>query len=221
MSPYKSKSIVEFWRCWHITLSRFLKDYLYVPLGGNKKGKAKRYRNLMVTMLLGGLWHGADWTFVVWGGLHGIYLVINHFWRWIVKKWKITWVQGESLFFKWVYLLITFFSVTFAWIFFRANNFHDAKLIIINLFENYNVNFTSHDRRWLLIIAFLLIVSWFFPNTQQILSNFEPILETGRIIENKILKWFPNVLWAVVLSIMAIVVVINLGHNTAFIYFDF
>ncbi|MDP3840780.1 MAG: MBOAT family O-acyltransferase, partial [Methylococcales bacterium] len=77
-SPYKSLSIIEFWRCWHMTLSRFLRDYLYIPMGGSRDGKIKRYVNLLITMLLGCLWHGAGWTYVIWGGLHGVYLVINH-----------------------------------------------------------------------------------------------------------------------------------------------
>jgi len=77
-SPYKAVNIIDFWRRWHMTLSRFLRDYLYFPLGGNRKGPARRYINLLTTMLHGGLWHGAGWTFVVWGGLHGIYLVVNH-----------------------------------------------------------------------------------------------------------------------------------------------
>ena len=72
-SPYKAQSIIDFWRRWHMTLSAFLRDYLYIPLGGNRKGKAQRYINLMATMLLGGLWHGAGWTFIIWGGLHGFY----------------------------------------------------------------------------------------------------------------------------------------------------
>ena len=80
-SPYQAASIIEFWRLWHITLSRFLRDYLYIPLGGNRLGEQRRYINLMVTMLLGGLWHGAGWNFLVWGGLHGVYLSINHVWR--------------------------------------------------------------------------------------------------------------------------------------------
>ena len=80
-SPYKATSIIEFWRCWHITLSNFLRDYLYIPLGGNRNGQLARYRNLGLTMLLGGLWHGAGWTYVIWGGLHGLYLTINHLWR--------------------------------------------------------------------------------------------------------------------------------------------
>src|SRR3954469_23352041 len=80
-SPYQAASIIEFWRRWHITLSRFLRDYLYIPLGGNRLGEIRRYQNLLVTMLLGGLWHGAAWNFVIWGGLHGVYLCINHLWR--------------------------------------------------------------------------------------------------------------------------------------------
>ena len=79
-SPYKSTSIIEFWRRWHMTLSRFLRDYLYIPLGGNRRGPSRRYVNLFLTMLLGGLWHGAGWTFVAWGALHGAYLAVNHAW---------------------------------------------------------------------------------------------------------------------------------------------
>ena len=85
-APYKSKSIVEFWRRWHISLSRFLRDYLYIPLGGNRFGDRRRNINLLATMVLGGLWHGADLTFVIWGGLHGLYLTINH--RWIERTKK-------------------------------------------------------------------------------------------------------------------------------------
>ena len=80
-SPYKATSIIEFWRRWHMTLSQFLRDYLYIPLGGNRRGRVLRYVNLMITMLLGGLWHGAAWTFVVWGALHGVYLCVNHAWN--------------------------------------------------------------------------------------------------------------------------------------------
>ena len=80
-SPYKATNIIEFWRRWHMTLSRFLRDYLYIPLGGNRKGQVRRYASIMITMLLGGLWHGAAWNFVLWGGLHGLYLMINHAWR--------------------------------------------------------------------------------------------------------------------------------------------
>jgi alginate O-acetyltransferase complex protein AlgI len=112
-SPYKSTSITDFWRRWHMTLSRFLKDYLYIPLGGNRKGPSRRYVNLMITMVLGGLWHGAAWTFVLWGGLHGLFLCINHGWASLSRKLGFSTPKVAA----W---LITFVSVILAWVFFRA-----------------------------------------------------------------------------------------------------
>jgi len=128
-SPYKSASIIEFWRRWHMTLSRFLRDYLYIPLGGNRKGNARRHANLMITMLLGGLWHGAGWTFVFWGALHGVYLVINHLWHWICHRlhWD-GWRQTRT----WTACawLITFLAVVVGWVFFRATSM-DAALTML------------------------------------------------------------------------------------------
>lgn len=118
-SPYKSTSIIEFWRRWHMTLSQFLRDYIYIPLGGNRLGETRRYVNLFLTMLIGGLWHGAAWQFVFWGFLHGIYLCVNHLWR----KLKISLPNILS----W---LITFVSVVIAWVFFRAESFERAWSII-------------------------------------------------------------------------------------------
>ena len=92
-SPYKARNIIEFWRRWHITLSRFLREYLYIPLGGNRKGHYRHYANLMITMFLGGLWHGAGWTFIIWGGLHGLFLCINHSWLQLTKK--LTFCRGK------------------------------------------------------------------------------------------------------------------------------
>jgi len=114
-SPYKSTSIQEFWRRWHMTLSRFLRDYIYIPLGGNRISDFNTYRNLMITFLIGGLWHGAGWTFVFWGFLHGLALVINRAWR------KL----GISLP-NWLSWLITFNFVNAAWVFFRAETWADA-----------------------------------------------------------------------------------------------
>jgi D-alanyl-lipoteichoic acid acyltransferase DltB (MBOAT superfamily) len=125
-SPYKATSITEFWRRWHMTLSRFLRDYLYIPLGGNRFGTARRYFNLFVTMLLGGLWHGANWTFVVWGGLHGLYLTINHMAK-IHRDGAMTdrpaWRRVGGTAFGWV---VTFLAVMAAWVVFRANSFSGA-----------------------------------------------------------------------------------------------
>ena len=93
-SPYKAVNIIDFWRRWHMTLSKFLRDYLYVPLGGNRKGGARRYVNLFLTMLIGGLWHGAAWTFVIWGALHGVFLIVNHGWR--ALRTALGWTSAET-----------------------------------------------------------------------------------------------------------------------------
>ena len=127
-SPYQARSIIDFWRRWHITLSRFLRDYLYVALGGNRKGVIRRYINLAATMLLGGLWHGAGWTFVIWGGLHGCYLVINHFWRHLTATMRAPAVIGPLL--RCVGWTITFLAVVFAWVFFRAPNLATAMRVV-------------------------------------------------------------------------------------------
>ena len=120
-SPYKSTSIIDFWRRWHISLSTFLRDYLYIPLGGNRKGEARRYINLFLTMLLGGLWHGAAWTFVVWGALHGFYLTINHLWNQFVRKGKAP--SRWTLPLRWG---LTFLCVMIAWVVFRADSMTTA-----------------------------------------------------------------------------------------------
>lgn len=118
-SPYKATSIIEFWRRWHMTLSAFLRDYLYIPLGGNRKGPVRRYLNLLITMLLGGLWHGANWTFVVWGGLHGVYLVANHILRGLLG-------QRTTPLLRLIGWLTTFVAVVVGWVFFRAASFDIA-----------------------------------------------------------------------------------------------
>jgi D-alanyl-lipoteichoic acid acyltransferase DltB (MBOAT superfamily) len=121
-SPYKARNIAEFWRRWHMTLSRFLRDYLYIPLGGNRRGRLRQQANLMVTMLLGGLWHGAGWTFLAWGGLHGAYLAIHHGWR----RWRDR-AGGPArpragLLRSAAGWLATFLAVVIAWVFFRATD---------------------------------------------------------------------------------------------------
>ena len=114
-SPYKATSIIDFWRRWHITLSRFIRDYLYIPLGGNRRGAARQYMNLLAAMLLAGLWHGAAWTFVLWGGLHGAYLALNHLFRRLSRRFALR-VPG------WAGWAVTFACVNVAWVFFRADS---------------------------------------------------------------------------------------------------
>ena len=120
--PYLSRSITEFWRTWHISLSSWLHDYLYVPLGGNKSGKWVTYRNLMLTMLLGGLWHGAAWTFVVWGGMHGLFLGIHRALGGYVPRGRPPVPRFRDI----PAVLLTFASVSLLWVFFRADSLTDA-----------------------------------------------------------------------------------------------
>jgi alginate O-acetyltransferase complex protein AlgI len=200
-SPYKSVNIVLFWRRWHITLSNFLRDYLYIPLGGNRYGEVRRNVNLMITMLLGGLWHGAGWSFVLWGGLHGAYLIINNQWRSLRKHWghdlqKSTW-WGNAL-----SCLVTFVAVVVGWVFFRADSIGTAVAILngmvgangISLFSNlepslgglkgWGVQFDglapilagTDVRLVLLLIVGLLLIVWFTPNTQQWVERYGPAL---------------------------------------------
>jgi alginate O-acetyltransferase complex protein AlgI len=123
-APYFASSITDFWRRWHISLSTWLKDYLYIPLGGNRGGQWLTYRNLMLTMLLGGLWHGAAWTFVIWGGLHGVALITHREWSKRVRL-RPAWTRAVAL---WGTGL-TFYWVCLTWIFFRANNFKTAATV--------------------------------------------------------------------------------------------
>ena len=131
-SPYKATSIIEFWRRWHMTLSRFLRDYVYIPLGGNRRGIVRRYANLVVTMLLGGLWHGAAWTFVLWGAVHGAFLAVNH--GWVRTRSRLpagpSWVNSLG---AGVGAVLTFVAVFGAWTIFRADDLPSALSILRGL----------------------------------------------------------------------------------------
>src|SRR6476619_2521483 len=133
-SPYQAASIIEFWRRWHITLSRFLRDYLYIPLGGNRLGERRRYINLAIVMLLGGLWHGANWTFVVWGGVHALMLGVNHAWRAIPASNSSVFNTRAA---EWSAVLLTFVAVTLAWIPFRVNSLSNAGTMLSYLASPY------------------------------------------------------------------------------------
>ncbi|MDF3809383.1 MBOAT family protein [Rhodopseudomonas sp. BAL398] len=177
-SPYKSKSIVEFWRRWHITLSRFLRDYLYIPLGGNRKGAPRRYLNLFATMVLGGLWHGAGWTFLIWGALHGSYLIVDHAMS----------AFGRSLGIKpgwWLGRLtqaLTFLAVVVGWVFFRATTLDGALRVLHGmirfgapagdgLIREYPDTLLGalSGANWGWIVT-LLLIAFLAPNSQQIIA---------------------------------------------------
>jgi len=207
-SPYKAVNIIEFWRRWHITLSRFLRDYLYISLGGNRKGKIRRYINLMITMILGGLWHGAGWTFVIWGTLHGVYLVINHAWH-AIRRLLGQDIHSSTWWGRGLSQLITFIAVMIAWVFFRAETFNGATALLqgmtgINGFilpQSY-LGYLNHiiglgdylmSIGWQFtkveffegiedssFLFFLLLIVLFAPNTQQLMLRYKPAFEIYR-----------------------------------------
>ena len=162
-SPYKATSIIEFWRRWHMTLSQFLRDYLYIPLGGNRRGPALRYVNLMITMLLGGLWHGAAWTFVVWGALHGAYLCINHAWNNFGPKIAAALCAAGR---HRRTLMLTFLAVVVAWVFFRADSMSTALYVLSKMADPTNIAFGRAEIAYALFIAIYAAIAWFAPNTQ-------------------------------------------------------
>lgn len=187
-SPYKSINITEFWRRWHITLSNFLRDYLYISLGGNRHGQLRRYANLVVTMLLGGLWHGAGWTFIIWGGLHGVYLVINHAWQWGRKQLGQDLKQST----RWGRLAgttITFIAIIIAWVLFRAESLDSAKTVLFAMFSLPNLGeiltFKAIESPvaasiW---VSVLLGIVWLCPNSQYLIKNFKNIIDSVQILD--------------------------------------
>ncbi|MAD16337.1 MAG: membrane-bound O-acyltransferase family protein [Alteromonadaceae bacterium] len=219
-SPYKSLSIVDFWRRWHITLSRFLRDYLYIALGGNRKGKSRRYVNLMTTMVLGGIWHGAGWNFMIWGFLHGSYLVVNHWWsatRARVISAPVNRLENIA------YWMITMLAVMVAWVFFRAQTTEGA-LHILSTMTQVDVSHLMqsnliNNKRAIAVCGALFLVAVFCPNSGQIMRFVERYLTLPSVPLNKglWLTYSPAILSAVgfVISIGLI------GQLSEFLYFNF
>lgn len=150
---YFSRSITEFWRRWHISLSNWLRDYLYIPLGGNQHGEVQTYRNLMLTMLIGGLWHGAALTFIVWGGLHGLYLVVERrFTRVRGEDWRRPWSLRSDL----LRTVVTFQLAALAWVFFRAASIHDAFAYLGDILR-FRGGTTDHNAVVMVVLAAVVI----------------------------------------------------------------
>jgi D-alanyl-lipoteichoic acid acyltransferase DltB (MBOAT superfamily) len=205
--PYLSTNVSEFWQRWHISLSRWLRDYLYIPLGGNRCREVTIHRNLMLTMLLGGLWHGANWTFVVWGGLHGAYLIMHR----LVSKpcarlagalklpvWAQSFVAG----------LVVFHLVTFAWIFFRAPSFEVASQVITGIATRFTFSFAQVQSKFLVIKGLVLIVVLF-------MAEFASFHIPQRLATSVPLRWTLATLIAVGIALFGTFS----GNN--FIYFQF
>ena len=214
-SPYKALSIQDFWRRWHITLSRFLKDYIYIPLGGNRKGEFHTYTNLFTTFLLGGIWHGAGWTFVFWGALHGIALIIHRAWQKIGMKLPtiLAW-------------FITFNFINIAWVFFRATKWEDALKVLHGMFfgtiifptplenklgflKSFGIEFSnwlSHihgNRETLLWLFATFVLTLFFKNSMEMRHKFKP-----------------NIIY-MLLTILFFLSIFLLYRKSEFIYFNF
>ena len=242
-SPYKAASIIEFWRRWHMTLSRFLRDYLYIPLGGNRRGSARRYVNLMITMLLGGLWHGAGWTFIIWGGLHGLYLVTNNFWR----QWRGAPAPGAAR--RWAGRVATFAAVVVAWVFFRADTMASALVIVRGMLGLNGIVVAQHDAHWLgplaallqgvgvrfeddvplffggpeaACLAALLAIVWWAPNTQQIMRRYRPALPPpGGAFARTRIAWRPDLAGVAAMALLAVAALLSLNRTAVFLYYQF
>ncbi len=248
-APYKAANITEFWRRWHMTLSRFLRDYLYFPLGGGRRGPVRRYVNLMIVMVLGGLWHGAGWTFVAWGALHGGYLCVNHAWRGLRPRIGLSgpprW-WGRTL-----AVTITFLAVVVAWVFFRATSFDGALTMLAGmsgangavvppghlLREAWTVDLANalgvevgrpayfDGLKQAKKIAGMLLIVFLLPTTQQLMARAGAALETypGEVpaMRRQWMLWRPTRLWALVASTMAVVALFHLVRFSEFLYYQF
>jgi D-alanyl-lipoteichoic acid acyltransferase DltB (MBOAT superfamily) len=222
-SPYKSLNIIEFWRRWHMTLSRFLRDYVYIALGGNRNGSFFRYRNLLLTMLIGGVWHGAGWTFIIWGGLHGIYLMINHGWHWFRRSMGQDLTQS-SLLGRVLSRLLTFLVVVLAWVFFRSDSLDTAMSMLRAMSGLNGLGIQGGDDIVLIKIAALLVFAWFVPNTQQFLAKFNPAYEKVDSYTHGFwarLVWRPNMIMAIYTGVLLLTSIIYLERTSEFIYFQF
>ncbi|HYS46921.1 MAG TPA: MBOAT family O-acyltransferase [Rhizomicrobium sp.] len=222
-SPYKAASIIEFWRRWHISLSAFLRDYLYVKLGGNRHGRGRRYLNLFVTMLLGGLWHGANWTFMLWGGLHGFYLTINHVFRRATKGMAAPPALRMPLHIASVAL--TFSATTLAWIVFRSPDLASARNVVGGLFGAGHSTIVSFSPLAAATLLLLSIIVWLMPNSMELMWRYRPALPSPYLDQPvtpaRRLAWQPTRLHAAVYGLVCIVAVLALSNLKPFIYFQF
>jgi len=232
-SPYKAADISDFWRRWHMSLSRFLRDYLYIPLGGNRGGAWRHHRNLMLTMLLGGLWHGAGWTFVVWGGLHGLYLVVHHTWRSLSFA-HLPPLLGRSL---------TMLAVMLAWVPFRAPDLASAGDILLGLAGGNGVSLphslapampafavlgwhpSFNGLHWievggpgLPILMLAMLLAFLAPNTQELFRHYDLHLRTA---DTARWAWRPDSRHGAALAVLFLVCLFNMNKVSEFLYFQF
>jgi alginate O-acetyltransferase complex protein AlgI len=249
-SPYKSLSIIEFWRRWHITLSRFLRDYLYISLGGSRRGKARRYINLFLTMLFGGLWHGAGWPFVIWGALHGSYLMINHAWSGAIRVAGLDLEENRAYqLFCW---LMTFLAVVVAWVYFRAPSLEQGNNILwamtgangaqlpagiaarlgdsVDILQSMGITVRMGGGSMLLTNALWVIaaglVALIMPNVAQQFHRYEPVLYEHEASfklhrDRAVFSWRYSTYWAATTALLGLLGILTLTQISEFLYFQF
>ncbi len=237
-SPYRSTSIINFWQSWHMTLSRFLRNYVYIPLGGNRHGLIRRYTNLLCTMLLGGLWHGAGWTFVIWGAIHGVLLAINHGWRHITQK-----PDGTSILQIPAVLscLLTYTCVVLSWVMFRADNISSALRLYRAMFSWENLQWTHSLHQpvisdllrqlslqvvsplWkiLPLLCLLQLWVWCLPNLPRMMLQYRLTATMALPITQQGWRWQPHWSWSILTSCAFLAALMALYDTGSFIYFQF
>lgn len=230
-SPLKATSIIDFWRRWHITLSRFLFEYVYIPLGGNRRGSARMYVNLMITMFLGGIWHGAGWTFMLWGILHGFYLLINNTWR----RLRIMFGHDPSRNTWWGTCTagaLTFTAVVVGFVIFRADTLASAAIVLksmagLNGFAlPASAALPNLVRGWRML-ALLAGIAWLVPNMYQLMSQVEPVINIyrGKAVRSRQrwldIHWQPSAVWACITGIIGLFAILFSARASEFLYYQF
>ena len=212
-SPYKATSIIDFWRRWHMTLSQFLRDYLYIPLGGNRHGRVLRYVNLMVTMVLGGLWHGAAWTFVAWGALHGVYLCINHAWSHFAPAAPPRFARAADV----AAFILTFLAVVIAWVFFRADSMASALSVLSKMADPTQIIFGRAEMANAMFVVVYAALAWLAPNTQAIMGYDHK----NRTVGETLGAWSGRPAFLYVSAAVLAFGILGIQQHSEFIYFRF
>jgi D-alanyl-lipoteichoic acid acyltransferase DltB (MBOAT superfamily) len=218
--PYLATSVQDFWRRWHMTLSRFLRDYLYIPLGGSKHGLGRAIFATMVTMLLGGLWHGASWSFLIWGGLHGLFLVLHRLWSLMPLRERLAGLKGVARgVWSAVSIVLTFNAVCLTWCFFRLTNFDESVICVEKAFafraDRMFVGGSDDISVWIILGGYGLAAA-----LSHVLSRGAPLAAVSEVLARR--QFLRGAAWGLAASlIVASLALMQKGYNVPFIYFQF
>jgi alginate O-acetyltransferase complex protein AlgI len=226
-SPYQAASVADFWKRWHMTLSQFLRDYVYIPLGGNRNGLPRCCGNLLLTMLLGGIWHGAGWNFLIWGALHGVLLVVNHCWRAFSSTPKKASTQTGP-FQMWAGRVATLFAVIIGWVFFRSETPGAAGRLLEAMFGIGAGPAPGADpllktKLWIWITLLFAWV-WFLPNVAQITSSkllYAGVQAPPSDSFGSRFSLSYSAPWAVLAGVLLALSILSMGKATEFLYYNF